>query len=134
MGMDPSEPVGHGPGAGRESGRMRNRQPSWALYLLLLGAGIPWYWPAGDDTVWLGAPAWMAAAVCASAAASVLTALRLRQPWPGEEQEDPPGGRSAFDPGPSGEGPLNPGKTAGREASRPGSEVRTDRKDPEGRS
>ena len=56
------------------------------LYLVILGVGIPWYWPAGDETVWMGAPAWVVIAVLASAAASVLTAWRLRRLWPGEEQ------------------------------------------------
>ena len=58
------------------------------FYLGLLGAGIPWYWPDGSGSIWLGAPAWVVTAVIASAAASLLTAFVLRHPWPGESQDE----------------------------------------------
>jgi len=61
-------------------------------YAALLAAGIPWYWPRGDRTLVLGVPAWVAAAVLAGAAAAALTIWYLREPWPGEDEEDDVGG------------------------------------------
>lgn len=60
------------------------------VFVPLLALGIPWYWPASDRTLVLGVPAWVAAAVGASLAASILTALLLARPWPGED--DAPSG------------------------------------------
>ena len=58
----------------------------WMTYLVLLAVGIPWYWPEGVVVLWFGLPAWLVTAVAASTAASVLTAVVLRRPWPGEEE------------------------------------------------
>ena len=59
----------------------------WAAYVVLLLVGVPWYWPADDDTVWVGLPAWVVVAVIASAIASFYTATLLRRRWPGEAEE-----------------------------------------------
>ena len=66
------------------SGRTR---PVWLLpaaYLFLVAIGVPWYWPEGDTTLWLGMPAWLVTALFASLAVSALTAIVLRRPWPAE--------------------------------------------------
>jgi len=59
--------------------------PLWITYLILLAVGIPWYWPEGDTTLWLGLPAWVVTAIVASAAISALTVMALKNPWPGED-------------------------------------------------
>jgi hypothetical protein len=59
-----------------------------AAYLALFGIGIPWYWPQGSTALWFGMPAWVVMAVAASVGVSVLTAIVLRQPWPGEEEAE----------------------------------------------
>ena len=69
-----------------EPSRSRVRWPVWAAYVALMVIGVPWYWPPGDQTVVLGLPAWVAVAVAASAAASVLTAWLLRNAWPAEDE------------------------------------------------
>jgi len=56
----------------------------WAVYVALMLVGVPWYWPAGDDTVLGGLPAWVVVAVLASALTSIYTAILLRRRWPGE--------------------------------------------------
>ncbi len=56
----------------------------WVAYLVLWAVGVPWYWPEGDTTLWFGMPAWVVTAIVASAAVSVLTAVALGRPWPGE--------------------------------------------------
>ncbi len=58
--------------------------PIWLTYLLLFALGVPWYWPAGDTTLWLGMPAWVVVAIGVSAVISLFTAWLLRRPWPGE--------------------------------------------------
>jgi len=67
--------------------------PLWITYLILLAVGVPWYWPEGSTTLWFGLPAWAVTAMVASAAISLLTAVALWHPWPGEsdsqgEEED----------------------------------------------
>ena len=38
--------------------------------------------------MWFGMPAWVVTAIVASVATSVLTAVLLSRPWPGEEEDD----------------------------------------------
>lgn len=54
------------------------------IYLLLLGVGIPWYWPADNHALVLGMPAWVVIAIVVSLAASCLSVVILTRPWPGE--------------------------------------------------
>lgn len=54
-------------------------------YLALICAGIPWYWDAGDTTIWLGFPAWVSVAISISMLTSIFTAWLLRHPWAGED-------------------------------------------------
>ena len=60
----------------------------WAVYAMLAAIAVPWYWPAGDPTLILGVPAWVAVAIGASAAISAFTAYLMSWPWPGEEDEE----------------------------------------------
>jgi hypothetical protein len=48
-----------------------------ALYLLLLVAAIPWYWPHDSQLIWFGMPAWVVVAIGVSFLASILTATLL---------------------------------------------------------
>jgi hypothetical protein len=64
--------------------RLRSHWWVCLVYLSLLAAGIPWYWPQDDITVWLGMPAWVVVAIAASLAASLFTAWLLSHPWPAE--------------------------------------------------
>ena len=60
-------------------------------FLILLLAGIPWYWPADDRTLVLGIPAWVAVAIAAGAVTAALTIACLLAPWPQEDEgEDDP--------------------------------------------
>ncbi len=58
------------------------------LYVLLLVAAVPWYYPSDNHALLYGTPAWVVIAIVVSFAASVLTALILRRPWPGESDMD----------------------------------------------
>ncbi|MEQ8662581.1 MAG: hypothetical protein RLW62_17355 [Gammaproteobacteria bacterium] len=59
-----------------------------ALFIVLLVLAVPWYWPADSRAVWFGVPAWVCVAVLVSAVASLLAALLMARPWPGEHDED----------------------------------------------
>ena len=55
------------------------------LYLLLLAAGIPWYWSADESRVLFGVPLWVVASLGAAFLISVLTAIvLLRHDLPGD--------------------------------------------------
>ncbi|MGE0482742.1 MAG: hypothetical protein AB7Q81_01235 [Gammaproteobacteria bacterium] len=58
------------------------------LFAVLLLLAVPWYWPHDDSRIWLGMPAWVCVAVLVSVAASVLTAVLMARPWPGERDDD----------------------------------------------
>ena len=58
-----------------------------AVYLVLLAIGIPWYWPADDRSVVLGAPGWVVAAVATGFFASLFTAWCLSRPDKTEADE-----------------------------------------------
>jgi len=58
------------------------------LFGVLLILAVPWYWPADSQLVWFGVPAWVLVAVVVSAVASVLTAVLMARPWPGETDDD----------------------------------------------
>ena len=46
-------------------------------YLLLLGAAIPWYWPADINLIYFGFPLWALVSLLAGLLVSILTALVL---------------------------------------------------------
>lgn len=70
---------------------MRRLRPNWrvvALYLALLVAGIPWYWPADDRSIWFGMPAWVTVALLVSITVSIVTIIILLcYRWPGEPDD-----------------------------------------------
>ena len=70
----------------------RNRSPLrwsvWLTYGVILAISIPWYWPADDQTLWLGMPAWAATAVLGSLAMSTFTALLIWRCWPALENNN----------------------------------------------
>jgi len=71
--------------------RKRNRSPLrwwiWLTYVALFAASIPWYWPADDQTLWLGMPAWATIAVIGSSALSTFTALLIWRCWPPPDED-----------------------------------------------
>jgi hypothetical protein len=67
----------------------------WAMYLLLFGASIPWYFPAGrPPRIWLGLPDWVLVSWLATLGVALFTALVVRRFWPQEETSPPPGSAS----------------------------------------
>ncbi len=66
----------------------RPRRRWWipAVYLLLILIGIPWYWPADDQRIWLGMPAWTAVALAASVLTSAFTAFVMSRFWPDDQE------------------------------------------------
>lgn len=70
---------------------MSNRHRAFStvlIYAVLFVMGVPWYWPPGDRTLWMGIPAWVVVSVLVSAVASLYTILVLCRRWPGEDQCD----------------------------------------------
>ncbi|MCC7410174.1 MAG: hypothetical protein IT495_00865 [Gammaproteobacteria bacterium] len=64
--------------------------PPWSalVYLALLAAGVPWYWPDGDETLVLGIPAWVAMAIAVALVVAIFSAWLLSRRWPGESDGD----------------------------------------------
>lgn len=60
----------------------------WAVYALLAGISIPWYWPAADTRMVLGFPLWVVVSVSGSFAVSCFTAWLFICRWPDDEEED----------------------------------------------
>lgn len=76
------------PSTGDRSGGSVSSWLVWITYPILFAVGIPWYWPSGSTRLWFGMPAWVVTAIAASAAVSLLTAILLCRPWPGEDEPD----------------------------------------------
>ena len=67
-----------------------SRRTVWwptTVYIVLLMAGIPWYWPINNHTIVFGMPGWVVVAILVSLLASIFTACLLWRPWPGERSE-----------------------------------------------
>jgi hypothetical protein len=61
----------------------------WAVYLLLFGLSVPWYWPADMPLrLWLGLPHLVTVSLAATHAIAAFTALVVQRYRPGEEQAD----------------------------------------------
>ncbi len=61
-----------------------------ATLLLLIVAGVPWYWrflPQSGNEMWGGVPAWFVVSVAVSVVVSILTAIQFLAPWPAEADE-----------------------------------------------
>lgn len=59
----------------------------WAVYALLFGIAIPWYWPAEDVRMLLGFPLWVVVSMAGSALISCYTAWLFAFRWPVDEEE-----------------------------------------------
>ena len=59
-----------------------------AVYLVLLIAGIPWYWPQDDVRIVLGLPAWVIMAVVVAVCTSVFTAWCLSRSTPPQSTDE----------------------------------------------
>ena len=70
-----------------ETRNARTRTWPVIVFLVLLAAAIPWYWPESDLTIIFGVPAWVALAIFVSIFGSLFTAWLLLKPWPGESSD-----------------------------------------------
>jgi hypothetical protein len=57
----------------------------WAVYAVLFGIAIPWYWPAEDARVLLGFPLWVVVSIAGSFGISCFTAWLFVTRWPADE-------------------------------------------------
>lgn len=57
----------------------------WAVYAVLFGIAIPWYWPAEDARMWLGFPLWAVVSIVGSFAISCFTAWLFIARWPTDD-------------------------------------------------
>ena len=54
----------------------------WVVYVLLFGASVPWYLPAGGPVrLWLGLPHWVVISLSACLAVAVFTAYVVARHW-----------------------------------------------------
>lgn len=59
----------------------RSRPWIWLVYILLFGASVPWYLPAGPPILWLGLPHWVVISLVASLGVAVFTAYVIARYW-----------------------------------------------------
>ena len=59
----------------------RSRPWIWLVYILLFGASVPWYLPAGPPRLWFGLPHWVVISLCASLGVAVFTAYVIARYW-----------------------------------------------------
>ena len=58
----------------------------WVVYLLLLAAAVPWYWPTGyRGPLVLGLPLWVAVSLGAVVLMALWTAFVIRRWWREED-------------------------------------------------
>lgn len=60
----------------------------WAVYAVLFGLSIPWYWPAEDPRTLGGFPLWVVVSILGSAAISAFTAWLFLRCWPADEEDE----------------------------------------------
>ena len=71
----------------------RSRPWIWLVCVLLFGASVPWYLPAGPPILWFGLPHWVVISLCASLGVAVFTAYVIQRYW--SEADGEPDGRAA---------------------------------------
>ena len=71
----------------------RSRPWIWLVYVLLFGASVPWYLPAGPPILWFGLPHWVVISLCASLGVAVFTAYVIKRYW-SEADGEPDGAPS----------------------------------------
>ncbi|MEM9016802.1 MAG: hypothetical protein AAGC68_07290 [Verrucomicrobiota bacterium] len=59
----------------------------WVVYVGLFIVAIPWYWPSGDERVFLGFPLWVVVSIAMSLVISIYTAWIFLTRWPRQEDE-----------------------------------------------
>ena len=61
------------------------------IFIVLLAAAVPWYWPDSATGLYAGFPGWVLTAIAVTAVSAVVAAIALHKPWPGERRdiEDP---------------------------------------------
>jgi hypothetical protein len=57
----------------------------WAVYAVLFGLSIPWYWPTEDARMLLGFPLWVVVSITGSFGISCFTAWLFVKRWPADE-------------------------------------------------
>jgi hypothetical protein len=60
----------------------------WIVYLILFVIGIPWYWPSGDERIFLGFPLWVVVTIAVSFVISCYTARLFWNHWPSLDEEE----------------------------------------------
>lgn len=60
----------------------------WAIYLILLLIGVPWYWDSDNTTIFFGLPGWMMIAIITSIAVSCFTSFLWFNLWQPDEEEE----------------------------------------------
>ena len=72
----------------------RSRPWIWIVYILLFGASVPWYLPAGPPRLWFGLPHWVLISLAASLGVAIFTAFVIARYWSvpdaGRETDGPP--------------------------------------------
>ena len=69
----------------------RSRRWIWLVYVVLFGASVPWYLPAGPARLWLGLPHWVVISLGASLAVAVFTAWVIARYWSVSDDADQSG-------------------------------------------
>ena len=87
----------------------RSRPWIWLVYVLLFGASVPWYLPAGPPILWFGLPHWVVISLGASLGVAVFTAFVIACYWSAPDDGGEP--RDLDDPAGGGAGP---GEAGGR--------------------
>ena len=67
----------------------RSRPWIWIVYVLLFGASVPWYLPAGPARLWFGLPHWVVISLGASLGVAVFTAFVIARYWSAPDAGDP---------------------------------------------
>ena len=57
----------------------------WAVYAVLFGISIPWYWPAEHAVMLWGFPLWVVVSIAGSLGISCFTAWLFACRWPEDE-------------------------------------------------
>ncbi|MEW6321477.1 MAG: hypothetical protein AB1635_10350 [Acidobacteriota bacterium] len=57
----------------------------WAVYIVLYGLSIPWYWSPGPARVWLGLPHWVVVSIVSLVCVAIFTCWVARRWWVADE-------------------------------------------------
>lgn len=73
----------------RADGQLLRRRWVWLVYVLLFGAAIPWYLPAGRaPQIWFGLPHWVVISLLATIGIAGFTAFVVHRYWSDDDISD----------------------------------------------